>query len=355
MKQPQKWRPLERHPLSAEYADLAGAEYDWLCADIRTNGFDKRHPIILYDGKIIDGWQRQRACIEMGIRPFYAPLPRGVEPEDFVTRENDQRRHEGEESRRRRVAARRERVAAAAAAGKSMRTIATEEGVSRTTVLNDLSEPELRSPSGVNGLTPETTDSQEKVDPDMQKAPEKPKTVTGRDGKNYPAEKPKIYCTRCTNLGPVHALKDCQACKDARAAARAGKPKPADNGAPRKNTMESVEVLDANRQPVPDHCKKMLNDEWVQKAVDLLVETEKTFREARLIEGMDKRRKTYPHFDAEDFTNGCGYVIHYLIQLRDHLKDNRPAFLCPDCKGDRCPKCLMSGMVSRKTHQEMTK
>jgi len=46
---------------------MAGPEFDALVADIKANG--QREPIIIHEGKILDGGNRYRACMEAGIAP----------------------------------------------------------------------------------------------------------------------------------------------------------------------------------------------------------------------------------------------------------------------------------------------
>src|SRR6266852_8253056 len=113
--QPREWKQLERHPLSAEYKDLAGQRWQDLLGSMRKHGFLDGHEIILHDGKILEGWQRQQACLETGIKPRYKSVPKGISPEDYVEAANDPRRHETPEEAETRVAMRRERVARALA------------------------------------------------------------------------------------------------------------------------------------------------------------------------------------------------------------------------------------------------
>ena len=52
-KQPKQWQILKRHPLSAEYEDISGQEWQNLVASITgPRGFDKRKPIVMLDGEI---------------------------------------------------------------------------------------------------------------------------------------------------------------------------------------------------------------------------------------------------------------------------------------------------------------
>jgi hypothetical protein len=46
-------------------------DYARLRDDIAANGYDTKQPITVYQGEIIDGWNRQRACDELGVKPTY--------------------------------------------------------------------------------------------------------------------------------------------------------------------------------------------------------------------------------------------------------------------------------------------
>lgn len=56
----------EKHELNI-MPDISGPEWAAFVADIRERG--QVHAIILYEGQILDGWQRYRACVELGIEP----------------------------------------------------------------------------------------------------------------------------------------------------------------------------------------------------------------------------------------------------------------------------------------------
>ena len=85
--QPQK---LERHPLSALWPDMPEDQYREFVA-----GIEKRHirqVIMTLDGKILDGWHRYKACLELGIEPFVAEYTES-DPVGYVIRQNAMRRH----------------------------------------------------------------------------------------------------------------------------------------------------------------------------------------------------------------------------------------------------------------------
>jgi len=59
--------PIANHPAAAEFPMMDAARYADLKADIQANGL--RIPIVLCDGMILDGRNRYRACLELGIKP----------------------------------------------------------------------------------------------------------------------------------------------------------------------------------------------------------------------------------------------------------------------------------------------
>lgn len=81
---------LSFHPLSALFPLMGPWEFRALVEDIRENGL--RQPIIAYDGKILDGRNRFRACEAAGV-PFRLEQYEGTDPAGFVWSENWHRRH----------------------------------------------------------------------------------------------------------------------------------------------------------------------------------------------------------------------------------------------------------------------
>lgn len=56
---------IELHPLCTLFPRITGAEFEALKHDISVNGL--RHPVVIYDGMILDGGNRYQACLELGI------------------------------------------------------------------------------------------------------------------------------------------------------------------------------------------------------------------------------------------------------------------------------------------------
>lgn len=88
---------LERHPLSAAFPDLNDADLQALAADIAENG--QREAVVLLDGKVLDGWNRTRACALAGEEPQTVDFPEDADPVAYVLSRNLHRRHMTESQR----------------------------------------------------------------------------------------------------------------------------------------------------------------------------------------------------------------------------------------------------------------
>ena len=84
---------MDYHPFSAIWPLIEGADFDKLKADIRANGLAV--PLITYQGKLLDGRNRERACEATGIAPRYveATVADDRAALKLVWSLNDQRRH----------------------------------------------------------------------------------------------------------------------------------------------------------------------------------------------------------------------------------------------------------------------
>ena len=81
---------LERHLIAVALALPRGELYEALLVDMRKVG--QRVPIVTYQGKILDGWDRYCACLELGLIPIFQEYI-GSEPLAEFFRLNVLRRH----------------------------------------------------------------------------------------------------------------------------------------------------------------------------------------------------------------------------------------------------------------------
>jgi hypothetical protein len=87
-------KEYEIHTLANLLPLMDEDQFDGLVGSIRREGLHE--PIILYQGKILDGRNRYRAALEAGYKLTdrdFVLLKAGVDPEEYVYSANIQRRH----------------------------------------------------------------------------------------------------------------------------------------------------------------------------------------------------------------------------------------------------------------------
>lgn len=293
--QPRIWKELKQHDESARYRDILGPTWAKLVETVRKFGIIGGRCIVLFEGKILDGWQLQRACIECDVKPKYATLPEGMAVEEYVEVMNDLRRHETQEAAEARIEERRERIAKARAAGESLRTIAEKEGVSEKTVRTDLEA------STAEGYA---------VDPPDGK-------VTGKDGKKKPASTKKL-CHSCQHRKDVGKplIEKCEDCKELNKKPPKTKPDP----------IKEEEVTDALKKPVP----KNLQDVFAKTAEFRSILHALALLKARCKElGKHEAGGWLDHQDLD----------RMLSQAHTHLRFAMPYTECPKCRRKKNAKC----------------
>ena len=80
----------EHHEIADIYKMMTGENWTKFMDSINTQGL--LVPITLYEGKILDGRNRYKACLELGVEPRFEQYD-GDNPIDFVIALNEERRH----------------------------------------------------------------------------------------------------------------------------------------------------------------------------------------------------------------------------------------------------------------------
>lgn len=87
----------EPHPAAEIFPLMSEDEFAGLVADIQEHGL--REPIVLFEGKVLDGRNRARACNQLGIKPATTTWPNSEDPHAYVVSKNLHRRHLSESQR----------------------------------------------------------------------------------------------------------------------------------------------------------------------------------------------------------------------------------------------------------------
>jgi len=315
----------EFHPLASEYALLPDDQLEYLVASMKRDGFCDLFPIVLADDggttKILDGRNRYRAALKAGVQPEFIELPPGYSPEAFVRLVNEDRRHLLAQWLRDRRA---QRIAAKRDEGKSLRSIAEEEGVSLVQVQRDLEC--ASAPAGVPGGV--------HLPAQQDTAAHEPQTTKGRDGKSYPAKKPKaddpqrLWCDRCKRLGKQAF--DCNACKSIRDQAAAAAKKRKDT--PKKKPRE--ELKDRTGRVVPDSCRDAFADPALGNLIEELEQVEAMFRPESWLDRAVKLCDHYGFLLADKFREHVYEAVAELQLAAEALRAGVPHAVCPLCNGE---------------------
>jgi hypothetical protein len=138
-------RSLQPHPLAEMFPLIEGDDFATLVEDIRANGI--RFPIMLYQGRILDGRNRYRAAVEAGhcfTERDFANLVAGIDAEAWVISANLQRRNLDNRGKRAVIAKLIE-----AKPGQSDRAIARLAGVDHKTVASVRTELAQRAQAAI--------------------------------------------------------------------------------------------------------------------------------------------------------------------------------------------------------------
>ena len=74
------------------FPEMQIEDFERLKSDLQKNNFDSKQPIYLYQNEIIDGWNRQKACLLLGINPVYKEfIGSDTDAINFVMRTNKRR------------------------------------------------------------------------------------------------------------------------------------------------------------------------------------------------------------------------------------------------------------------------
>lgn len=328
---------MQFHPLAEEYPMMPAKELSRLEDAMRNHGYDKRFPVVVYGGRILDGRNRWLASQAAGVKAPTVEF-KGTEEEAaaFVRLANEERRHLATEWLEARRKERVVRVAEAKADGKSTRQIAEDEGVSQTQVVADLKEAIEQGCS---------------IEPDGGQ-------VKAKGGRKYPSKRkppsPEKKLNKLVEQGKVSestaeavkSLPDEQKEKVVRHLAGGGMTpediERARDEADMEVEAEQVEAaVDDLGRPLPERARSAFAGR-----VEVL-------RVCRLIDSARRAVESLASNPAAAFMR-LHSPASQLKQAKDHLWANRPTHVCPYCKGekDECDACKGRGWVYKSAYEQ---
>jgi N6-adenosine-specific RNA methylase IME4 len=82
---------MQKHKYNI-FPEMNQEDFERLKTDLSINGFDESQPIYIYQDAVLDGWNRLRACKELGISPLKETfIGSDIEAIEFVMRTNKRR------------------------------------------------------------------------------------------------------------------------------------------------------------------------------------------------------------------------------------------------------------------------
>lgn len=182
---------LEHHPLADCFRMMTEKEHAALVRSIEDNG--QQCPIILLGGKILDGRNRYKACLQIGLAPEFKDYD-GENPAAFVAAMNLDRRHMNESERG--VAALKLQ-AAAAESGEKLTTCqvaemmnVSDKTVKRASVVTQHAEPEVVEAMNSGAVRVSDAAAVARLEPEVQR--EAVRQVASGESSNLKAAAKKI-------------------------------------------------------------------------------------------------------------------------------------------------------------------
>lgn len=354
---------MEFHPVTENYPLVEGNAREEMLEDLLKHGLIV--PIVLWQGKIIDGRNREILCEEAGIEKKYTTWEGKEEDlQDYVESLNEHRRHLTYDQLKNRREKRIARIVDKRAAGKSLRQIAEEEGISHEQVRQD-----LISQSTANQLTTEgydTSVNQLTTEEESNKPKAPPKAIDtirewakkGHVGKRALAElellphKSQKEFVKLVQEGkkPADAIKEISR--------NPGDDKPPP---PPKQPLPKDVILDQKGTLVPDHLRDAFADPGLPILIEELEQIEVMIKPESWLDRAGKLCDHYGFILLDNFKENIWEALHVLQIAIEALQSGLPYAICPLCKGidsksngNTCQGCRGYGHVPLHRFSELT-
>lgn len=261
---------------------------------------------------VVVGATRTQVAAELGLLdiPKSHRSFKTMEDAREFNRQTSLRRHYTREEQVERRAARVKKVVELRTEGKSERTIAETVGVSTAQVHRDLET------AGASGEAPATPNGK----------------VTGSNGVQQPATKPKTPVIRCDSCARAirvgyKAKPKCPDCKKARDAKKLSEGTAADLAETPEEPAEPPTI----EQVISRENSEL--EKWAKSLLALI----DTIPDAPWLKDLDRKAS----------------AIKSIKNVADTIRSAKCYRPCPLCQGEGCEKCYKSGRVTRYAHQQM--
>lgn len=280
----------EYHEFANDYPLMDEDAFGRFCENVQRHGLAKE--IVLYEGKILDGRDRYRCCKVTGTPPKFTEFTgTRLEAFDFVTRENDARKH---------------LTPSQLAMVEGRRTLRRQELLANGEQLPEESPNGHASPRSVASAVKVLT----------QAAPEIVRAV----------ERGEVAVSDAEHIVGASAHKQRQALKKV----QAGKAK----------TLRSALAqpsYDKEHNPVPAKLADAFGDQWIVEGKAILT---------RMIEKAKSCQSWNPWLKL-------GELIPCLEDARSSMDDAEPFVVCDKCSGKGCHECRQCGWMPEWRKKEI--
>lgn len=347
---PKNWKTMKNHPLSELIPFGKGINMTEATGHMKKVGYRKNAPIIIYEDQRLDGRHRCKMAIDADLVPTFQRADGTEEEVREYMLEKIFRQHCDDTDKALYAAGlasagvgrpKKDDNAMTAGEAADLLDISKREVLKAKAILKSGSESLKKAVSAGDvtlGDAEKILDAADKVQDQAVKDVKSGKTKTAAES----VLAQTVFCERCQRLGKP--IDNCSSCERVRERAKLRKK--------RKKTIVPTEHEDAFKNKIPSNLVKEWADPWIQETYDDLCGFSEEFRMAKYVSGIEKRAKYYPFFKDKDMIDAVGNVIISLDKLIQHIKEQRPAGVCPACEGKKCGKCKNSGLVPRSVYEQ---
>lgn len=349
---PKNWKTMPVHPLAELMQFGKGIDLPAFTAHMKKWGYRKENPLYVVGEELFDGRHRRYVAAEAGETPTFMRIF-GATPEELKALAMDKifRQHVDMGQRSLYAAGLitagpgrpKDGGTTVSAADAAELAGVSEREVVRAKRIKEKGTEALQEAVAAGDIS--VTDaaaileSPAKVQNQAVKDVMEGKTKTAAQS----VEKQTIFCSRCERVGKP--VENCPMCDRARERAKQRKKLP--------KLLLSSEYEDAFKNKIPNSLKDAWADPWLQKAYDFLCISRDEFLGERLADKFHKKGKYHPFIKSKDVLDGLAGIQTLYDKIIDHIKEFRPAGVCPSCEGKKCGDCQMSGLVPRTVYEKL--